>query len=1084
MPDDIDATIPPNTKEMLDQTSKEGVERSRRISSLSSKIVEIEKQSKIDANKMSDQISKISKKQRQVREQMKGIESSTIPEIEEMAPHVNKILTGISGAVGSLATGMRRITLDTANSAKNVVGQYGRAISEDISVNRENLMAMSLAKATPIFGYFAAKFMQTDVFKSAAAKIKQSLGSAISSVGSGLKNIASTSASRVKNIFSKSAEKAPKMQEGGYVEKGGIARVHPAEVIAPIDKVLSQFQSRKGDVQEQTLETLKDLSTNMKVYGNYFQKEKMNRKGLIRDFIGGLWRGRYGRSWEFRMVMATEKLQEAISSTPSRFKLAWETIMWKHPIFRKLVGLTRGLWSTSKMFGRMIRWPFRMLFGSRGKYVKDIKQATGTDNALGQIGNILAAIHTRMMPKLDTLIRNSGALNNFVMQESGYEKQESGTSRLVSRIFGRGKAEELSMGKKSNILGPGPTEQDQLAMPYNIKLIEENTRKSSKTVKALPSLQKDQILEQKKTRRSVSSVGRGITRLKTKLKGSFSFLWKILMMGWNFLSGIASNITKYLPLLAIGTLKVSLVGAAGLGGYMIGEYFNKKIDEAFGEKGGLGKWVYDQTHKYGNKWYQVAWGFANLPLEVSTSLQNKTKKTVTEKLKAAYEKWTPGWIKDGVSLVTSPYKKAKEFREKTESTLSTKVKEAYDKYAPDSVKSTLAFITAPFKKINKWLTKDKETIEKKAEKAREETATPVTDKVVGYAKTAYKQVKKIDEAWDQMGVNLRGMYEETKDTIKYIWHLPGKIIDFIKWPFKKVSDLIFNMKQWSLQKLKSIPIIGKWFDSVEDDSWLKKAKLNEELNKDKAWQTKIDSIKNFIFWPFRKMVELKNTYKKKISEKYDNIVKNLDKAVERIADLISWPIRKMLELVEKAKTWTMEKLQDVPVIGSLLKWISKEETNTTGTTKNTTKKLSSIPDAASRRKIGNMVPGLATGGITTKTGLARFHASEAVVPLPPKLTEAITGRLIDRSDIAKRDVSNTMAESRYAAGEFGKRTGDIASQMKQGQAQINNAIVYTSNLMANTSSNMASTIADSMGSRGGFSSGDDFASQVLKCNLS
>jgi hypothetical protein len=65
------------------------------------------------------------------------------------------------------------------------------------------------------------------------------------------------------------------------------------------------------------------------------------------------------------------------------------------------------------------------------------------------------------------------------------------------------------------------------------------------------------------------------------------------------------------------------------------------------------------------------------------------------------------------------------------------------------------------------------------------------------------------------------------------------------------------------------------------------------------------------------------------------------------------------------------------------------------------------------------------------------------------------------------------------------KTSDIASQIEKGQVQVNNAMVYNSNLMANSNSNMASTIADSMGSGGGsFSSGNDFAAQVLKCNLS
>ena len=1076
MADDIDAKIPPNTREMLDQTSKEGVERSRRISSLSSRVVEMEKQATLDTNKMSNEISKISKKQRVVREELKGIKDSTIPEIEAMAPAVNKILLHISGAVGSLATGMKRITIDTATSAKNVVGQYGKAVSEDISINRENLMAMSLAKATPIFGYFAAKFMQTDVFKSAAAKIKQTFSSAISSVGGGLKNISSAAASKVQNLFSKGVkEPPPKMQTGGYVEKGGVAEVHPAEVIVPIDKVLSKFSEQQkgkgGDVQEQTLTTLKDLSTNMKMYGNYFQKEKMNRKGVIKDFVTGIWGGKYGKSWEFRMLMATEKLQAAISETPGRFKFAWESIMWKHPIFRKLIGLTKGLWSTSKMFGRMIRWPFKLLFAAKGKYTKDIKQATSTDNAMGQIANILAAIHTRLMPRMDTLIRNTGALNNFVLQESGYEKQESGTSRLISRVFKMltpGKKKELSMGKKSNLL-PGP---DQMA--NDIRLIEENTRSTSKKVKLLAPLQKDQIIELKKTRRSISWMGKGVTKLGKTLKSSGQFIWKLLMMGFAFiqplLTSVSSLIGRWLPAIAtgifslgsgllgkafggIGKVAGGLLGAtgatiagwslaavgAGAAGYGIGTLINKVIDKAFGEKGGLGKWVYDKVHEQGDSWYKVAWGFIKLPFTAVHSLWTKVKEWVYERIEGS---WVFNKVKQIGAIITYPYK------------------------------------------------------------------------------LAWKIVKKLSAFGTWLGESTKTIYRGVSASIKFIWNLPGNIVDFVTWPFRKVSSLLSRLKQWTKLKLSSIPIIGRWFQAG-DDSWLAKEKLFEKLKKEEGpsfiekissfliWPLKkigelkdtfkqkisekwdnilkdLNSVKekisSFLSWPFTKIIELKDTFKQKIHEKWDNIIKDLNVKIDNIVDLITWPIRKMVELVTKAKDWTMEKLQNIPLIGRIMKW-SKEKEKEDG--QGLEPIVKPKEDKPSWWKSLKKAAGMAKGGITTRSTLANLHASEAVIPLPPEVTEAITKRFIDRSEIAKRDVASRMAESKYAAGEFGKKTGDIASQIEKGQVQINNAMVYNSNLMANSNSNMASTIADSMGSGGGsFSSGNDFAAQVLKCNLS
>jgi len=205
-------------------------------------------------------------------------------------------------------------------------------------------------------------------------------------------------------------------------------------------------------------------------------------------------------------------------------------------------------------------------------------------------------------------------------------------------------------------------------------------------------------------------------------------------------------------------------------------------------------------------------------------------------------------------------------------------------------------------------------------------------------------------------------------------------------------------------------------------------------------------------------------------------LKGLDGYVDKIVELITWPILKMVELVQKAKDWTMKKLEDTPLVGRIMKWFNKEGNKSTTKPELPPKKTESYNDLGY----------FAKGGITTRSGVGRLHASEAVIPLPPSVTEAITGRFIDRSEIAKRDTASRIAEGRFAAGEFGKKTGDITSQLKQGQAQINNAMVYTSNMMSNSNSSVASTIADSMSSKGGggFSSGNDFASQVLKCNLS
>jgi len=95
--------------------------------------------------------------------------------ISDVERSMNVILKKLSYTIDEFGRGAKKITSATAIATKETLKEYGRAIHEDINVNKQNLLAMSLAKSTPIFGYFVAKFMETNVFKKAAENIKKSL---------------------------------------------------------------------------------------------------------------------------------------------------------------------------------------------------------------------------------------------------------------------------------------------------------------------------------------------------------------------------------------------------------------------------------------------------------------------------------------------------------------------------------------------------------------------------------------------------------------------------------------------------------------------------------------------------------------------------------------------------------------------------------------------------------------------------------------------------------------------------------------------------------------------------------------------
>ena len=123
--------------------------------------------------------------------------------IEQVSKATSSVLRSLSAVIKEVAMGTRKITVGTALATKDAIGQYGKAISEDISFKKENIMAMGLARASPIFGYFASKFMETDVFKSAADRIKTTFSDAISSVGGKFKGLFTTGMDRVKGLFDK-----------------------------------------------------------------------------------------------------------------------------------------------------------------------------------------------------------------------------------------------------------------------------------------------------------------------------------------------------------------------------------------------------------------------------------------------------------------------------------------------------------------------------------------------------------------------------------------------------------------------------------------------------------------------------------------------------------------------------------------------------------------------------------------------------------------------------------------------------------------------------------------------------------------
>ena len=292
--------------------------------------------------KREEQISNVSaqiaKMQKEITEKTLEVEDKA-SDIKEVKSGVSQVLGRMSDTIGSLATGVNRVSMATATGTKQAIAQYGRAVSEDISFNKSNIIAMSLARSTPIFGYFAGKFMETEIFKGAAERIKNKLGDAMSAVGERFKGAMAAGLGRIKGVFGKKASEeerkitsamgtspaqtvevaeeakgeaeekgaaagigeVPKMQAGGYVEKGGLVHLHPAEVVMPIEKAMGKFDSsmekrEKFELEKEKQEEVMRKQTISEIITSVLAGRKMEaeireeveegeKKGFVRDFI-------------------------------------------------------------------------------------------------------------------------------------------------------------------------------------------------------------------------------------------------------------------------------------------------------------------------------------------------------------------------------------------------------------------------------------------------------------------------------------------------------------------------------------------------------------------------------------------------------------------------------------------------------------------------------------------------------------------------------------------------------------------------------------------------------------------------------
>ena len=362
----------PATDLLVSTSNQVASDRARRINSLHKQVNGLLQEETKKRRQVGAEVGSIVHQQEQLRKQL-GIERDQIS--ADVAAGYGKVVNNLGDTIKQLSIGMKNISLSTARASSDAISQYGKAIGQDIHINKTNTIAMALSRATPIFGYFAAKFMETDVFRGAISKIRQGVGSAmlagLRGAGSAISNIfrgKSTGekivgrerelgalASEVSSLKKELQAKPPQLQSGGYVKKGGVVEVHAAEVIAPVDKLVSQIVETTNQQQKGFLKT--------------FIKEFRTAKNPKEE------------AWQDRMLKAILELKVAFIGTTSRLRVAWQRTLLENPAFRGMLMFAEGF---KLVLGAPIKW----LFGARGGYLSDVKRATATDNVFLKVAKI------------------------------------------------------------------------------------------------------------------------------------------------------------------------------------------------------------------------------------------------------------------------------------------------------------------------------------------------------------------------------------------------------------------------------------------------------------------------------------------------------------------------------------------------------------------------------------------------------------------------------------------------------------------------------------------------------------------------
>ena len=160
MPDKDPERLKPATDLLVDSAQQVASDRARRINSLHKQVNGLLQEETKKRRQVGSEVGAIIQQQQDLRKELQYARDEISADV---ASGYGKVVNNLANTIKQMSIGMKNISLSTAQASADAISQYGKAIGQDISINKTNTIAMALSRATPIFGYFAAKFMETAI---------------------------------------------------------------------------------------------------------------------------------------------------------------------------------------------------------------------------------------------------------------------------------------------------------------------------------------------------------------------------------------------------------------------------------------------------------------------------------------------------------------------------------------------------------------------------------------------------------------------------------------------------------------------------------------------------------------------------------------------------------------------------------------------------------------------------------------------------------------------------------------------------------------------------------------------------------